>query len=239
MCTSVCLGYATIPLALDPSLPNPQPGWKITKVNKKDENGKLINNSFNVPMRYIFEEDIETGNFYEFEKDGTERLAAVSGAVAAFAPLYGFAVMVANGVEIIVDICRIAYEAITGLVKDLSEYSIRRAVGNLLLRVIIELPLSLFLDVWGIVRAPIFTVAMMIVGLYGLVDPLTARVWFDKVEYAWHDRKTYQDDVRHHHGPEIKPEQFYKDIKAGKIVFLTYCCLRRGHRDDKRFVILS
>lgn len=239
MCHSICPGYAKIPYPANTSLPDPQPGWKITKVHKRNECGEWITNRANQRAVYTYEEDIETGNFYEYEVLGTERLAAVSGAIATFATLYGFAVMTANAIKIVVDIGRIAYEALTGFVKDIQEYSIRRAVGNFLLRIVIELPTSLFLDVWGIVRAPIFTVAMIIVGLYGLVDPLTARVWFDKVEYHWHDRRTYQDDIRHHRGETVAPAELWEDIKAGKIAFLTYCCTKRGHRDDKRFEIIT
>lgn len=236
MCTTICPGYAKIPKILDPSLPDPQPGWKTTKVQKKDKNGEWILNKFGNRVEEIYEEDIATGNFYEH--DDAERLAAVSGAIATFAPLYGLAVMAADAIKIIVDICRIAYEAFSGFFDDIIEYSTRRAFGNVILRIVVELPTALFLDIWGIVRAPIFTVAMMIVGVYGLMDPLTARVWFDKVEYQWHDCKTYEYDIRHHASGVATPSQFHADMKAGKIVFLAYCCLKRGHRDDKRFEII-
>jgi hypothetical protein len=235
-CPNLCPNYTTIPRDTDSCVKDPKATWKITTVQKTDENGHLVRNKKG-EYHFDYMEEVATGNFYQM--DEPERLGGVAGAILLFGWLYCGLNMAANFISIAVDIVGISIEALAKIGKEWKKLTKGEALANFALRIIIEIPIAVVQDIWGIVRAPFYTAAMMTVAVYGLFNPLGARPWYNKVEKHWHDGKGYEYDFRHHAPNSFKFERFWKGYREGKIVFMAYCCLKCGNRADPRFQLVK
>nr|NGX46450.1 hypothetical protein [Chlamydiota bacterium] len=100
-------------------------------------------------------------------------------------------------------------------------------------------------NMWRIVRAPLFAVGVMFAAAWGLFSPYEGRKMIGKIEKEWHDGLTFKDDMR-----MGKDEQFlnkmddckkysddcgtcFTEIKTGKVFFLGWCMQVRGNIDAK------
>lgn len=230
-CTNFCPNYADVPRNLEPGHPNPHPSWKITTVHKTAE-GRFVTNDKG-GFKFDYMEEVATGDFYQM--DDTERLGGVAGGILLFAPIYCGLIMTANAICIVLDIVGISIEAFKELANDWKKRTKSEAFGNFFLRIIVEIPTSILQDIWGIARAPFYTAAMMVIAVYGLYNPLGARPWYNKIESKWHDGKGYEYDIRHHQKEDFNVKPFWQSYREGKILFMVYCCMQCGNRNNPRF----
>ncbi|HSX03805.1 MAG TPA: hypothetical protein VLG76_03650 [Rhabdochlamydiaceae bacterium] len=218
--------YSDVPRHLESGAKNPHPEWKITLTRNEQE-----------PTLREYMEEVATGDFYRVTP--TANLVGIAGGIFLYGHLWGILTMACNAFCIALDIIGISIEAFEGLRREWKEKPKIEAARHFGSRVVVEIPTAVLHDLWGIVRAPFFTLAMMAAAVYGLFDPLGARIWYTKIEFHWHDRKGYEFDIRHHWNGEFNIKSLWQSYREGKILFMTYCCLKCGNRNDSKFLKLK
>lgn len=108
-------------------------------------------------------------------------------------------------------------------------------------REVVEIPKAVALDLWDVVRAPIYGLGMMLTALYGICDPYTGREYEATVENALMHEVSYKEDFRNKKREEVPdcwPELIY-GIQNAQAFYLAYCFQIRGNINDPRITIIS
>ncbi|HSX25399.1 MAG TPA: hypothetical protein VLE89_00140 [Chlamydiales bacterium] len=92
-----------------------------------------------------------------------------------------------------------------------------------------EVPKSIAMNIWAIVRAPFYLIAMEFAAIYGVFKP-EARVLIGNYEAALHKGKTRRDDINHYKETNLLRALVEKDFPY--TLFLAYCMQPLGKLTD-------
>ncbi|NGX38206.1 MAG: hypothetical protein K1000chlam2_01378 [Chlamydiae bacterium] len=216
--------------------------WCNITVHKRDLDGNIIK-CLGTPIKFRHTQEISTGNLYGVEEKKTGLHKPHQIAMQAFRmflaiPFYALGIMFANAIKIAIDLSAIFWRVIPNLINDLKVKAPLASLGHGIMTVVVEIPTNVMKDMWRIAKSPLYAALMMTAALFTMLSPLEGRKWLGEVEYEWHEKVSYRMDIRHgkteKEWKELPPAQVFSELKAGKIMFLGYCMLEKGNRNDKR-----
>jgi hypothetical protein len=216
--------------------------WQRVTLNKLNSNGEL-NAHMGTSRTYTYILDSKTGDLYLDETKAT--VAMKSYGIFLGAPIYAGLVIMGNLMHIALDVASIAWRVLSEFGETWKSKGALDALLSVVFAVVWEMPKSVALNIWGVVRTPMYAVGVMLAAAWGVVSPYEGRKMVGKIEKEWHDGLTYKDDFR-----MGKDDQFlskmddckrygedcsrcFGEIKAGKVWFLGWCMQVRGNIHDK------
>jgi hypothetical protein len=190
--------------------------------NRCKNSGKLIRYS---PVEFTL--DTHTGKVYRSEPQWVVAIKCAEIALGTI--VYVLGAMAWNTVKIAVDIVLLARKIISKVSSEIALGRSGAACHIVIQAVIWKLPRSVVEDIRRIVSAPIFGLGVELAALYGIFSPYEGRELIAKIEYAWHDGKTFRDDVRNHNR---RWTCSLKDLFQERVLFLGWCFQVRGTIKD-------
>lgn len=213
---------------------NHRSSWKRVQVYKRNPQGNYICDSKGNKRVFNYVEDTRTKNLY-IDEDPLNIAGKCVGIILAM-PFYTTATIAYNIIKIPFDIVRIAIDALKEFGKRVGEMDIGGALGILLRSYLWEIPKSAVLNLFEVVKAPIYGLAMQLSGIVGLFHPFEGRKFVAKVEGSWHHWISYKEDFRTQKTPQ---EATLTDLLFSKVIYAAICFQPRGNMKDEVLIIGS
>ncbi len=215
---------------------------------RRDDQGDPITSSIGAPLHIQYTQEISTGDLYR-RVDDRFHLALKCGGISLATLFYAPGLVLVNFLKIVIDLSSFFWRVLPSFIQNLSTKGIVRATANLLMATLWQIPTAISEDIWRIARVPIYALGMISAGLVGLIAPMEGLRWIAKIEFAWHQKTSYQMDLRHRKTDKElcslrNIPNLITEICSGKILFLGYCIQKRGNIEDevagmKRFELLK
>lgn len=225
------------------SYSSPQ-GWEKVTTLKKGHNGIYITD----PKTNLFSQkscivDSKTGDLYWDESQDV--IAEKCFRIFLGTPFYIAGVMGWNFAKAFIDPVRLGFNSAVQFAKDVKDKNAAEAISALIKRSVVEIPKAsaqaIGADLWDVVRAPFYGLAMMFSALYGIYDPYVGREYEARVEHALMHNISYKEDFRTKKREAVKncwPEFIY-GIQNAQAFYLAYCFQIRGNINDPSIHVMS
>ena len=247
--TSCCLPWSGAPSHVTDlnNIDERDGNWQQVTLTKRDAAGKIIE-SGNTSRHFEYLMEAKTGDLYLYEQAGSietkSAIAMKSCGIFMAALPYGALVMFANLVNMAMDIAKIAWRVLKDFGETWKNKGVFDALFSIVFAVVWEMPKSVLVNMWRIVRAPFYALGVQFAAALGIFSPYEGRRMIGMIEREWHDGLTFKDDFR-----MGKDERFlnaedcekycgdcgtcFTQIKGGTVLFLGWCMQVRGNIHDK------
>lgn len=202
--------------------------WRQVTLQRRNRDGSELQT-----RTYI--EEISTGDLYN-SYDSPSFIAQKAFRLLFGIPFYMAAVMCANLVKIITSTVNIIFRVVFEFAKTWNDKGAIEAFATVFYALSWEIPTTLANNIWRIIKAPLYAVALCLATPYALLSPYEGRKWIAKVESSWHEGTDYRNDycyLTDHTCSEKSRPTMIKGILAGKIYFLALCMQPIGNIKDK------
>lgn len=210
------------------------PRWKRVVVLKHDVQGNIIlNRTDRQLLRTTYIKDSSTGDLYL--NDDMVTAATKCAWIMLGVPIYTYIYMAFNLLRIPYDIYQIGKRTLEAFNTEWAQNNVGNAVAALATGIIWEIPRDVVLDLWNVVRAPFFAIAVFFAALYGVcVDAYVGRVYEAYIEHLWQHRVSRRQDFNYIQPPERMNDSeacMYKMQHASAFYF-AYCMQIKGNMSD-------
>jgi len=148
--------------------------WHAVAVQERDSKGQLSENE----DFYLY--DSETTDLYYLEPSGL-KFRAKSFVVVAGALPFAIIATLTNLIKIVSDIALGIWKSI----KDFSVEELTTSLKGLAVSILWDAPAAVITRIYRAACSPLFAIAMIFVGIYGLIDPIEGRKALNTIEKKW------------------------------------------------------
>jgi len=239
-CQAISLNHKTSFLDRAQSTSSP---WQRVIFYRKGDNGQLIKNKKGEAREFIYTLDTRTNELYKggkYEDDIGVSIAAKCMLIASFNPLFTVGHMAWYLVKTPIQAMKMVVERIKDLGKALKQKASSEELFAKFKTYFLEILNKIKNNLWNVVRAPFFGIAVQFMALYGIVNPYEGRKWEAKIEHEWQHRVSWRQDWRMMDTPESEGmwTALFKDIQKAQCCYLAHCFQVRGKLSDPEFVFV-
>ncbi len=148
--------------------------WHAVAVRERDSKGQLSENK----EFYLY--DSETTDLYNLEPSGL-KFRAKSFVVVAGALPFAILATLTNLIQIVSDIALGIWTSITNF----SNEALASSLKGLAISILWDAPAAVITRIYRAASSPLFAIAMIFVGIYGLLDPIEGRKALNTIEKKW------------------------------------------------------